>query len=81
MHDADLVTRLASGVSGLRPPAPALSVARESGRIVFTVYEGGSHVGYALEGQKTRGKPAPEASVDRPAAGVVPPGGERAPEW
>jgi hypothetical protein len=41
--DIKPVTDVATGVSGITPTSPALSVARSAPVIAFTVYEGGAH--------------------------------------
>lgn len=56
LHRVDLasgelrqVTSLRTGVYGITPLSPSLSVARESGRIAYTVREDGKHNIYAID--------------------------------
>lgn len=67
------VTRLATGISGVSEEAPALSVARESGDMIFTVFEDGNYIGYGLASEETGGEEVtrPEAADDR--AAMLPP--------
>jgi Tol biopolymer transport system component len=49
------VTRVATGVSGLTSVSPALTVAPSTGRLLFSVFEGGKMRMYGLE--EARGSP------------------------
>jgi Tol biopolymer transport system component len=51
------VTRLQTGVTGITALSPAMSVARQSGDLMFSVYTGGEYVGVALERERARGTP------------------------
>ncbi len=67
------LTHVATGVSGITEYSPALSVAQQSGRIAFTVFQAQGFSVHALEPADTRGTPvdphAVVADVD-----VLPPG-------
>jgi len=43
------VTNLLTGVTGITSLSPALSVAHQSGRMVYSVYEGGKYAVYAVD--------------------------------
>lgn len=66
------VTRLATGVTGISNDAPAMSVARESGDLMFTVFEDGQYIGYALGPDEARGEAVLHREVEAPA-GRLPP--------
>jgi hypothetical protein len=60
------VTRLVTGVSGITYLSPALSIAQQTGRVMFTVFERAGTNIYALEPDKARGVPAdPQMVVSR----------------
>jgi len=63
------VTEIQTGVSGITAQSPALSVARRSGRMMFSVF---SHGGYSImalpEGQTRGERVAPEGGMDTAAA-------------
>lgn len=65
------VTRLATGVSGISANSPALSVARTTGRLVFSVFENQGYSVYALDAGRARGLPVEEAPAIALAAGTV----------
>ena len=66
------VTRLATGVSGITALGPALTVARETGDLMFTVFDEGNYVGYRREASASRGNPIVRGEVPAPA-GMLPP--------
>jgi WD40 repeat protein len=51
------VTHLQTGVSGITALSPAMSIARQSGDMMFSVYRGGEYVGVALSRGETLGTP------------------------
>jgi Tol biopolymer transport system component len=62
------VTRLATGVSGITYLSPALTVAQQTGRVMFSVFERAGTNIYALEPDRARGEPAdPQMVVSRMA--------------
>ena len=66
------VTNIQTGVSGITALSPALSVARRSGRMMFSVFSNGGYSIVALPEEKTQGErvtPEGEAST----AAVLPP--------
>ena len=70
------VTRLATGVSGISTLSPALTVARESGTLAFTVFDRGGHSLFRLPAEQARGAPvAPDEGTL--IAGILPPAAVR----
>lgn len=51
------VTRIATGVSGITPGAPALTVAREAGTAAFSVFDGSQFHVYGLDAVGAAGDP------------------------
>lgn len=71
--DVRQVTRLATGVSGITRLSPALTVARTTGRMLFSVF---NDAGYDIVGRDpdaTIGTPVGAVASGIPAAGVLPP--------
>ena len=63
------VTKIQTGVSGITAQSPALSVARRSGRMMFSVFSHGGHSIMALPEGQTRGeRVAPEEGPGTAAA-------------
>jgi Tol biopolymer transport system component len=66
------VTNLLTGVTGITSLSPALSVARQSGRVVYSVYEGGRYAVYAVD--STAALPGTAlAAVPSPSPAMLPP--------
>lgn len=70
------VTNVMTGISGITETAPALSVASQTGRMMFSVFYDGRYTGFSLEADETQGTPLEPA--DMPAeeiavAGILPP--------
>jgi Tol biopolymer transport system component len=74
------VTDLRTGVAGITPLSPALSVARESGRIAFTAREAGKYNIYAIDDAALRQGERSESLEFRTAAALLPPRKEPAGE-
>ncbi|MDX1660569.1 MAG: DPP IV N-terminal domain-containing protein [Gemmatimonadota bacterium] len=70
--EAYQVTNVATGVSGITDLAPALSVAERTGRLAFSVFDGGDYVPRTMSATEARGRPIETGSVPAPAA-VLPP--------
>jgi len=66
------VTNLLTGVTGITSLSPALSVARESGRVVYSVYEGGKYTVYAVD-SATALAGTPLAAIPSPSPAMLPP--------
>jgi Tol biopolymer transport system component len=68
------VTRAATGISGITATSPALAVARQTGRLVFSVFSNGGNVLHALSPEQAQGTPVPSATATTlPAAGILTP--------
>ena len=66
------VTRIQTGVSGITALSPTLSVARRSGRMMFSVFSNGGYSIVTLPEEKTQGqRMAPEGEAS--TAAVLPP--------
>ncbi len=67
------VTRIATGISGITALSPAMSVAAETGRMLFSVFENSGNNIYGLSPERTVGElvrgPAPEVVA---VAGTLP---------
>jgi len=70
--DVFQVTRLATGVSAVTALGPALSVAQQTGDLVFTVFDEGNYIGYRRAAAESRGVPVARGEAQAPA-GVLPP--------
>ncbi|HET6637615.1 MAG TPA: BamA/TamA family outer membrane protein [Gemmatimonadota bacterium] len=66
------VTRMATGVSGITAMGPALTVARDTGDLLFTVFEEGNYIGYRRAAAESRGDLIVRGEVPAPA-GTLPP--------
>jgi Tol biopolymer transport system component len=67
------VTKVATGVSGITETSPAITVSQNTGRMLFTVFQGQDYGIYGLDAQATVGVPTqPTAAVD--VASILPPG-------
>ena len=67
------VTQVTTGVSGITELAPALSVARNSGRLAFSVFHDGGYRGATLPPTSARGEAAGGEPAFPPVAAVLPP--------
>lgn len=67
------VTNLQTGVSGITGLSPALSVAAQSGRMVFSVFSDNEYSLYALEQDQTAGTPIASDAGARAVAAILPP--------
>lgn len=72
------ITRVATGVSGVTETSPALSVARDTGELAFSVFRGGGYEVYRLDPDRVQGEPVPAEPRGRVAA-ALPPASPRAP--
>ncbi len=57
------VTRLATGVSGITQLSPAMSVARDTGRMMFSVFQDSKYFVYALDAEDAQGDPVDVTDV------------------
>ena len=68
------VTRAATGISGITATSPGLSVARQTGRLVFSVFDNGGNVLHALSAEQAQGTPVPSGAPNAlAAAGILTP--------
>ena len=67
------VTNLKTGVSGISNLSPAMSVAAQSGRMMFSVYGDGEYTVFALEEPETMGTPVEPLEGEIAAATLLPP--------
>jgi hypothetical protein len=68
------VTRTATGISGIATSSPALSVAREAGTAVFSVFEQGGLMIATLGQSETAGEPVTTPDVSTPSVALLPGG-------
>ncbi|MGH7696580.1 MAG: BamA/TamA family outer membrane protein [Gemmatimonadaceae bacterium] len=73
--DVRQVTRVATGVSGITRLSPALTVARSSGRMLFSVFNDAGYDIVGLDAAATQGTPVGPIEPGIAAAGVLPPAG------
>jgi hypothetical protein len=69
------VTEITTGVSGITDTSPALSVARQSGRMMFSVFSNSGYAIVSLPEEETDGERVRRDTADGPApvAGLLPP--------
>jgi Tol biopolymer transport system component len=67
------VTRLATGISGISSNSPAMSVSRETGGILFSVFENSGNNIYAMTADRTTGEPVARTAETLSIAGLLPP--------
>lgn len=67
------ITRLATGVSGITALSPALSVAANTGRLLFSVFENSGNNIYGLDAAQARGTLVTERTAEIGVAGLLPP--------
>ena len=68
------LTRLATGASGISHLSPALSVARQTGTLMFTVFKNQGHEIVALDASRLTGEPVTPSGPRVASAAVLPPG-------
>lgn len=71
--DVEQVTNILTGVTGITPLSPALSIARETGRMMFAVFEGGLYTVYALDEDEIKTAPVDVTSIYDMYAGYLSP--------
>jgi len=68
------ITHLQTGVSGITAMSPAMSVAMQSGRMMFSVFSDSKYSIFSLEPDELEGIPVTPPAVEEPAlAGILPP--------
>jgi hypothetical protein len=68
------LTTLATGVSGVTAISPAITVARQSGRTMFTVFKDQGHEIVAFEQSQLTGTPVANTGTRLASAATLPPG-------
>ena len=67
------ITDLQTGVSGITDLSPAMTVAAQSGRMMFSVFSDGKYSVYAREASELEGEPAEAVPGAIATAGLLPP--------
>ncbi|MGH7507781.1 MAG: peptidase S9, partial [Longimicrobiales bacterium] len=67
------ITRLATGVSGITDLSPAMSVASEDGRLMFSAFMNSGNNIYGLDASRTVGEPVMTVAPQLAVAGLLPP--------
>ncbi|RMH98914.1 MAG: peptidase S9 [Calditrichaeota bacterium] len=67
------LTRVATGISGITALSPCLTVARQTGEMIVTVFEKRRYIGYALSPEQLTGEPVEPAMLTRSNAALLPP--------
>lgn len=67
------VTNVATGVAGITDLAPAFSVAKDNGRLMYSLFEGQDYAVYALDAEETAGEPVAPFDAADEAAALLPP--------
>lgn len=67
------VTDLATGVSGITKMSPAMSVAMQSGRMMFSVFHDNKYTVFSLERAETQGEPVEPIGGEIATASILPP--------
>jgi len=71
--EVERVTRVATGVSGITSLSPAMTVARNTGTMVFSVFDSFEFHIYALDSQRTAGGTTVARSEEDRAGRMIPP--------
>lgn len=71
--DIEQVTNILTGITGITPLSPALTVARETGRMMFAVFESGLYTVYALDEDDIEAVPVDITMLFETYAGYLPP--------
>ncbi|MCH8032044.1 MAG: PD40 domain-containing protein, partial [Bacteroidetes bacterium] len=67
------VTNVATGVAGIAEFSPAFSVAKDNGRLLYSVFEAQKYAVYAMEAAETEGTPVEPIQPGMEAAALLPP--------
>lgn len=67
------ITKVTTGVSGITALSPAMTISRESGQLLFSVFEHGNYHIYSLTTAQTQGDPVNDFQRYKPVAGILPP--------
>jgi Tol biopolymer transport system component len=72
-EDVERVTNVVTGITGITLLSPALTIARETGRMMFAVFEGGLYTVYALDEDEIDAIPVDIETIRETYAGFIPP--------
>lgn len=72
-EEINQVTNLFTGVSGITDSSPALTVAEDTGRMAYTMYEDGKYSIYTIEAQDLEGKRVEPEAENGSSPSVLPP--------
>ena len=67
------ITRLQTGISGITALSPAMTVALQSGRMMFSVFSGSNYNVFSLEPEETVGTEIDPTAATPALAGILPP--------
>ncbi len=67
------VTDVATGVAGIADFSPAFSVAKDNGRLLYSVFEAQKYAVYAMDATETGGVPVEPIGPEYAAAAILPP--------
>ncbi len=71
--EVDQITNVLTGISGITDLSPALTIARETGRMMFAVFDDGLYSVYALDEDELEPKPVDLPRSYETYAGLLPP--------
>ncbi len=71
--EIEQVTNILTGISGITELSPSLTIARETGRMMFAVFEAGLYSVYALDIDEIETKPVDLPATYEMYAGILPP--------
>ena len=73
--DVRRITHVSTGISGITSISPTLTVSRQTGRVLFTVFQGQGYTIRALEPSQATGEPVIAADGNQVSlASTLPPG-------
>ncbi len=67
------ITNVLTGITGITQLSPALTIARETGRMMFAVFEGGLYTVYAIDEDEIEATPVDIPISQEMYAGFIPP--------
>jgi Tol biopolymer transport system component len=67
------VTQVQTGISGITSLSPALSVAAQSGRLAYSVFQNNSYTIFSMEASEAQGELVGDSALYASGAGILPP--------
>jgi hypothetical protein len=67
------VTRIATGIAGITPLSPAMTVSKGNGMMVFSIFQKSNYQIYQIDPSKNQETPVGERTENTPSAGIIPP--------